>query len=447
MRIPSQFTEDNLYRRARSKQPVAAGNSIRRLIRLVVVLMLVVVVMHQASQPGLYAVFFGPGQVPDSAGTAQGNAAPKADGFSLTIPAADDPTAMAAAKIARGLDRRQQRNWTTILSSCNQSKQFTLMRPVAAEMVSILKKQEDWNGKQQAHFVQTFEKFESLFAKGQLLLGGERLAKNSDSTDEPESSDTETTPPELDQDDQVRLIAVLDALDTLAIDRVYDGAPLQAADFDAFYRLLDQAPVMNRRDASAIAAVPLMQQSEAYIGKMIRVEGRLALIQTREAAAYPFGITEFYKCWIKPDTGADRPIVFAVPVVPEEVAEAVKKERNPNVVMIGRFLKRFPYRSQKGADAAPLVIGRIDATALIEPPKTAKQIQQESKLAKESSRSFLMILGAAIVSGIAIACLVMWRTSISAKRTRAIRLASQESSLSFDGLENAVTKPTERESS
>ena len=55
MRIPSQFSEDNLYRRG---NPGRTPTDHRRLVRLCVVLGLVLVVMHYAAKPAVYAPFF-----------------------------------------------------------------------------------------------------------------------------------------------------------------------------------------------------------------------------------------------------------------------------------------------------------------------------------------------------------------------------------------------------
>ena len=57
MRIPSQFDDDNLYRKK-----IPRGESVRtfrKLIRLTLGLALVVVVMLQAAKPAVYRPFFG----------------------------------------------------------------------------------------------------------------------------------------------------------------------------------------------------------------------------------------------------------------------------------------------------------------------------------------------------------------------------------------------------
>ena len=66
MRIPSQFNESSLYGRGK-RPPPDSTQSYRRLLRLLVALVLVVMVMRQASRPQMYEVFFGdPGPVEDA---------------------------------------------------------------------------------------------------------------------------------------------------------------------------------------------------------------------------------------------------------------------------------------------------------------------------------------------------------------------------------------------
>jgi hypothetical protein len=59
MRIPSQFTEDNLYRRQSRTQNRRRGQSdSRKVIHLFIALALVLVMMRQAAKPQLYESFF-----------------------------------------------------------------------------------------------------------------------------------------------------------------------------------------------------------------------------------------------------------------------------------------------------------------------------------------------------------------------------------------------------
>ena len=57
MRIPSQFNDETLYGR-RAKRPSSA-HAYRRLLRLAIALVLVIVLMGQASQPRVWRIFFG----------------------------------------------------------------------------------------------------------------------------------------------------------------------------------------------------------------------------------------------------------------------------------------------------------------------------------------------------------------------------------------------------
>ena len=116
MRIPSQFNEDNLYRRSARRGDSA--QSYHRLIRLVIGLVLVVVVMRLASRPAIYRTFFGP-QGSNAAGS--GN---RATVSAVTAPRLRDADAApvdpndrrVAQYLTQQLPTDQQRYWVAALS-------------------------------------------------------------------------------------------------------------------------------------------------------------------------------------------------------------------------------------------------------------------------------------------------------------------------------------------
>lgn len=444
MRIPSQFNEDSLYGRRSGR--ANSAQSTRRVIRLCVILLLVMVVMQQAAKPGMYAVFFGEqSDAPQAvASDVKNGSVPAPSILAAKLPSADEATSAAAAKIARSLDRGQQQLWMTILSRWNQQEPFSLMRPIAAEVPELIGELTDISVEQQSAFADTFVKFQRLYAKGELRSGTERSEPDSDQDDSEVDASTQHVLPavELSNDDQVRLVAVLGALDQLAIDRIAEGG-LQAADFDAFYRQLNQAPFLDARQATRIAVVPLLQQPEVYRGRLVRVSGKIALVEPMEAAANPFGISELWKLWIKPDTGADRPIVFAVPSLPKSILKKTESGRQPKGEFVGRFFKRLPYRSQMGADVAPLVIGRMEVAT---PVATSASRRSTATPAQQSSQ-FLWIAAVTSLVGFGIAAFLMWRTSVSAKRTRQIRASNRSSDLALDGLDGLTQNSSDSESS
>ncbi len=60
MRIPSEFSDDNFYRRRLGRPPSAGrcASPTRRLVRLIVSLVLIVFLMRHASRPEIYEIFF-----------------------------------------------------------------------------------------------------------------------------------------------------------------------------------------------------------------------------------------------------------------------------------------------------------------------------------------------------------------------------------------------------
>lgn len=73
MRIPSQFSEDSLYRRGKRRHE--SNHAGRRIFRLLVAAVLIVVVMRQAAHKELYEPFFAPAAVSSAPSTTAGSGA------------------------------------------------------------------------------------------------------------------------------------------------------------------------------------------------------------------------------------------------------------------------------------------------------------------------------------------------------------------------------------
>ncbi|MGB7343617.1 MAG: hypothetical protein WBD20_05360, partial [Pirellulaceae bacterium] len=233
--------------------------------------------------------------------------------------------------------------------------------------------------------------------------------------------------------DSQRLSAFLRSLDHAANERVVDGALWHSNDFDAFYRQLDQANELPGADAMVVSVVPLMQQPKTYLGQRIRVAGRVARVQNKQAAANPFGVKNYWELWLRPSTGGDRPFVLIVPDVPPSVKKLsgeMNIGKGPEIKVIGRFFKRLAFGSQYGADAAPAVIGRVlgvgvTQTNAIDTGKSNRHADSATGLS--ARKQFYLILALALIVGITIATFVMWRTKVLAGRSRQLRQAGFKS--------------------
>lgn len=147
------------------------------------------------------------------------------------------------------------------------------------------------------------------------------------------------------------------------IGRVEDGV-FSRNDSDAYYGLLDASSDQWRsvgaalglaQDAPLVSVIPLLQQPDVYRGTMVRIEGQVKRIESIRPSDRP----SHYRLWIRPRSGADRPIVVATMRLPDGLAAFVGQASVGEKVMVdlrGVFLKRLAYRSVAGAELAPLII-------------------------------------------------------------------------------------------
>ncbi len=444
MRIPSQFNEDNLYRRGARRHD--SGDSLRRIIRMSVVLVLLVFVMGQAAKPGVYEVFFG--VEPEFEAETVGMAS---DGFDATLAATQqqrvrdlsvtEPCRELARVLTRTLSLNEQRQWTVVLARWNSGKPFPLMGSLVDQSVQALGELSDVDESQRDSWKKTLEKFGKIYGDSELIAGGEQPRDDAEATKDAEIDPAQA---ELSDDDAVRLVAWFNALDLAALDRVVDGSVWRSADFDAFYLQLEQADSLSSSGAVTTAVVPLLQQPEIYRGQLVRVSGLIAKADRLDASANPHSIDDYWQLWIKPDTGGDRPMVFIVPGLPSGMAEAVKQGGKPTGRFVGRFFKRLAYRSRTGAEVAPVMIGRV-----LRPTPSVSMARAKTNQGDGASNKqrFLMTLLIASVIGVSLAAIAMWRTSVAARRSRELRARRQRPDEFLDDLSQADMKPEpERES-
>lgn len=490
MRIPSQFNDRSLYRtkdRRSSVERSATNDAYRKLFRLGIALILVVVVMQQASQPRMYSVFFGAQQEQWKSMESfprQGGSATLVSGAEQSGPPAseqagvrasetpdtgdvveadasgvgpDDPAATkVAAQFVMALDVADQRRWLVLLARWSDSvnqKQIAASGGVLDENTS-----DEDSTDVDSNVVGSGD--DSLFAKSMAALdkvndidpeSRKRWASTiesflpkdasveENSLDGPESPATAT---EVATESMRRLIALRDALDQAAMGRVRDGTFWGAADSDAFYFQLDQSGWLPSDGAAVTGTLPLLQQPEVYRGQRLKIVGSIGLVETADAKSNAYGIRSYKKVWVIPSDGGNRPILLIVANLPESIEGAIDDQGQwvgdsaggtAEITAVGRFIKRLPYRSSIGADLAPAVIGRITAQKTISTVATGPSAAPP----KEHRRAILW-LAMAIIAGVALAAWLMYRTGIAAKQSRKLR-ASNHSSLDM-GLESLANQ-------
>jgi hypothetical protein len=452
MRIPSQFNHDSLYRRDNRHRDTTSHH--RRLIRLILGLALVIVVMRQASQPAMYQVFFDPSLVASTAALQDGDQSeallPNAGIASLVIDQeergepgddqSDGPLVTAenrriADAILADLLPTDQQQWWLALTRWSAGQKVPQV-PSSIESVSItLRSLYDISEESRSAWQEMFRSFTSFVARGadsSRDADAGRDAGGSEATDSTASVPEKPIPSEggPPNDTLPILAAMLTALDEAATSRVVDGSVWRAGDFDSLYRFLDQARNVPRRGVVSTSVIPLLQQPEVFRNQWVRIRGGVARVEQIEAQENPFGITHYWQLWLRPIDGADRPMVSIVPSIPDSVAavDALStKLEGPEVVVVGRYLKRLAYQSGIGADLAPVVVGAITSAPIA--PGEATADDKSSRPEAEGPAWWPIALASLI--GVAFAIGVMWRTAAAAKRARELRTSHRSEPDSF----------------
>ena len=232
-----------------------------------------------------------------------------------------------------------------------------------------------------------------------------------------------------------------------SLQQVRDGTIFTAGDAAAYYGLLQLSaegwpntePFFGSiATAPRIGVLPLTQQPDSYLHKMVRVSGQIARIETIRPRNRP----EHYRLWIRPDRGAQRPIILATMKVPSSLIEQTdQNERLTNfpIDVAGVFFKRLAYQSGAGADLAPMLITAPIRTATIQTSTTPTGSTGRSSIASPNNAAALndrpVLLGGlillAILGGV-IAAVAAMRTS--KRDTDQVRRLRNHRDVNFDNL-------------
>ena len=498
MRIPSQFNDSNLYRPRRGDEKrqirsLKASNSQtrRRLIRLSVGLLLALVVMRQARQPGMYSAFFEPskdgwvnldsrteqisGQLSDpipAAAAAIANAPRRSTTVNrvsaFQIPPAvrrgestdeSQPRWQDASTWVEAMDLGLQRAWIKTLVHLESAS--TRVEPVA-ETPDNEASPLAWTGLGSDDFDRSIELLQSIASnpaadedlseqeRNEQLNRSEQLNQIVQAIESMRSFyESGECPVDYWHEISWWSRATMDSLDQAALQRVADGTFWIGSDSDAFYLQLARSETVSANDAPFVGTLPLLQQPSVYQGQTIRISGTLQLAEYKQARQGQLDVSGYWKLWVIPADGGVRPTLLISRLLPDSIAQSIddqgrwNRRLNPNnpqgeIVVVGRFIKRLPYRSSIGADLAPVVIGRVIATrgATVASSPTAGG----GDLTRQNNRGWLIIL-AAVVVGVLIAALLMYRSHVDVKRARKLRQKrSERQSPEWDAVAKLETK-------
>ena len=409
MRIPSQFDDDNLYRKK-----IPRGESVktfRKVIRLALGLVLVVVVMQQAAKPTVYRPFFG--HLPAKSGGAAASL-PSALTERHRISTSGDPKEkqsryspedrQIASQLILQLSRKEQVSWTVILSRSLRGEKIKKLPDAIASKAQKLEFDADLGTEQRAEWEFAVQDLAGTMPQPMADPPYGLAQKN----------------------------ALLAALDEAAVNRVIDGSVWRSDDFDSFYRALDSASQLPKSGAATVGALPLLQQPDVFLNQRVTIHGHVALAENIQAPENPYGIKDYWQLWVKPAEGADRPIVAVVPDVPRSVSEQAGVQRaateGASISVVGKFLKRLAYKSGAGADLAPVVIGRMTYAPFAPGEQTSTQTTHDTTV---STSKFWLFASISCISGVSLAMLLMWRTSVLAKQSRKLRTAHRQNPEEF----------------
>jgi hypothetical protein len=192
-------------------------------------------------------------------------------------------------------------------------------------------------------------------------------------------------------------------LDRLSLAMIEDDAPYQAAERDAWFRMLEMlgdTPLaqLEKDSLGEVGYLQLFRQSEEYRGKLVTIHGRVRQAYQVPAPKNDFGIDSYQVFWIRTDGGPPSPIVVYALGVPEGFpklspqAYASEQPLDEEVEITGFFFKRWAYPAQDGPRTAPLVLA-----------KTARWIRPAQSSSEPGGRSPALLAALAVVGALLIA--------------------------------------------
>jgi len=374
MRIASALNNDSLYRRTREKRP--EPSPYRRLLRLIFALVLVLAVMKQAGKPQVYRIFFSePAKRLDEERKAvERSLAEFAD--------SSDPEAFAlsATPLTKTIAAISDERRTQLAAALAARATGATADPGSAELANAL-----------------------------------RIA----ATDAGES--LQSPPAESLLASAVDSMRLQVALDDFYLAKTNDGATWKATDDDAFYRSL-QSPTpigSGARSVKLASVISLLQQPDVYRLRPVSVSGRVARVNRQTSKQNVFGVADYWEVWLQPRDGSDRPVAFYTATLPVEISTfdgAPYVNDGPVIDVEGTYLKRIAFRSQRGSELAPAIVGRVTSTPS---PLGLTSATLAIEPANETVPWPWLI--AAIVFGIATAAAIMVSTRLANRKLRDAR--------------------------
>ena len=154
------------------------------------------------------------------------------------------------------------------------------------------------------------------------------------------------------------------ALDRALLAQFADNTPWRSSDrvplMRTTQRAVDIGEVMAKGELlpevlPAIAIPQLMGDTDSLRGRVIRISGRIALVdRPASMTGADRRISDYGVIWLRPEDGSNQPIIVHVPKSLGIPAEELKQDHS--IVVSGIVAKRRAYASNRGGEIAPVVV-------------------------------------------------------------------------------------------
>lgn len=298
MRIRSPLTDHSLYAEIRQGDHPAAGGKIRRdrpprgsqrtpanrrIFRLALMLVLVLLLMQQASDPDVYRRFFGAMGAPLDAVPSESHRPPGPERSHIS-----EAEAIESLQVAPGAPQTG-----TPLAGTVERVDDETRRRLSASLAALRRGEEPHEvveGETWDRLVQTVA--EAAAKEGE--INPETLAAALRSPGSPDAK---------------ALLQRLQAgLDASYWTTVSDATIWQPGDALAFYRLLEKGGQFEE-PPTRVGYLSLSDQPLVYRGRPVAIEGDVARVEPQRAPANEFGVEDYWLVWLRPADGSDRPVM------------------------------------------------------------------------------------------------------------------------------------------
>jgi hypothetical protein len=157
--------------------------------------------------------------------------------------------------------------------------------------------------------------------------------------------------------------ALTQASDKLLLARVREAARFDDRDRDALYRALELVSNVSTSSAASIDSRALRAQPSAHRGQRVTINGLAVRAERVEARDNSYGVLSYWMVWLVTDDPTHEPLLIYAPHVPESIRrlDPLGTRGGPRVTVTGLFLRNQLYASTGGVELAPVIVGKLSS--------------------------------------------------------------------------------------